>query len=80
MTNLMFQCECSPDLAELSTLIHEYAITHTSIGELEFTQPMLNVLLRRLTGCFAATETDLNAYPVGYNTALLFDLNGDFIP
>ncbi len=80
MTNLQFLCEVSPDLGELADLIHEYAITHTEIGELLLTLPMKNVNLKLLTGCLAATETDLNAYPVGYNTALLFDTDGNPIP
>lgn len=80
MTNLIFQCGVSADLSELAGIIHDYAITHTGIGDLVMTLPMRNENLKLLTGCLAATETDLNAYPVGYNTALLFDLNGDPVP
>jgi hypothetical protein len=77
MNNLIFQCETSVDLSELAGEIHDYQITHSSISDLLLTTEMINVLLKKLTGCVAATETDLNAYPVGYNTALLFDLDGE---
>lgn len=75
--NLVTQCDVSPDLAELASVIHEYRITHESIMELEFTVPMLNEMLNLLTGCVVATGTDLNCYPLGLLTSIFFDVNGE---
>jgi len=37
----------------------------------------INAQLKHLTGYAVGTDTDLNAYPLGYATGILFDLNGD---
>lgn len=36
-----------------------------------------NEHLKKLTGCVVGSETDLNCYPLGLTTAILFDANGD---
>ena len=70
-------CNFTGDLTEFQSVVHDYRITHTSIGDLEFTEAMMNDLLRLLTTFVVSTQTDVSCYPVGYVTTLLFDINGD---
>ncbi len=77
MDNLIFQCECSVDLGELSGIIHDYRITHDSIATLEVTQEISNQWLKELTGCVVGSGTDLNCYPVGLTDTVCFDLDGN---
>jgi hypothetical protein len=44
---------------------------------LTLTQDEINDQLKKLTGCVVATGTDLNCYPTGLNTAILFDADGN---
>jgi len=37
----------------------------------------INSQLKHVTGYVVGTDTDLNCYPTGYNTAILFDLDGN---
>jgi hypothetical protein len=78
--NLETQCTVSDDLSELAGVIHDYRITHETIMDLEFTQPMLNEMLNLLTGCVVGTNTDLNCYPLGLLTSVFYDVNGDPVP
>lgn len=80
MDNLVFQCTVSSDLSELSGVIHDYSITHDSITELPITTTINNLIVKSLTGCVVATQTDLNCYPVGLNDTLCFDSDGNLLP
>jgi hypothetical protein len=78
--NVLFQATVSVDLDELASEIYDYKITHPDIMSLEFTQPMLNQMLRLLTGCVWGVQSDLNCYPLGYVSTLLFDADGHLVP
>jgi hypothetical protein len=45
--------------------------------DLELSQDDINAMLKALTGCVVGTDTDLACYPLGIDTAILFDLSGD---
>jgi len=57
-------------LTALQVLNPAWAVTDLTTDE-------INSQLKHVTGYVVGTDTDLNCYPTGYNTAILFDLNGD---
>ncbi len=77
LLNLEYQLEAVPDLIVIKGIIEAYRLANSAFMEIELTQDAVNDTLKKLTGCVVATGTDLNCYPTGYNTAILFDLNGD---
>jgi hypothetical protein len=80
MENLIFQCTVSDDLSELADSIHDYQITHSGVADLLITEVIGNKILKTLTGCSFATQSDLNCYPLGQVDTVLFDADGNVVP
>jgi len=78
--NLRFQCDADVNLAGLSNYLELYKILYPDLTAYTFAPPIGNELLKKLTGCVVATETDVNCYPLGLTTAILFDADGNPLP
>jgi len=46
----------------------------------ELTVDEKNAILKKLTGLVFALESDLNCYPMGLDTAISFDIDGNEVP
>jgi hypothetical protein len=77
--NMRFQCDASIAMAGLSNYLELYKVLYPDLINYHLTRPEKNELLKKLTGCLAATGTDLNCYPAGLDTAYLFDMDGNRI-
>lgn len=75
--DMSFICEASSVMSGLSTYLQLYKILYPDLVEYHFTVTEMNDLLKKITGCLAALDTDLNCYPVGLTTAVLFDADGN---
>jgi hypothetical protein len=78
--NLVFLAQTNSVGYLIAAVIQDWIDDNPDYWDLELSQEDKNAILKALTCMVAATETDLNCYPIGYNTTLLFDLNGDVIP
>jgi len=77
LLNVEFQLEVSPFFAPLSVIIETYRLANPDVMLFPLPPTAINETLKRLTGCVVATGTDLNCYPTGLNTAILFDADGN---
>jgi len=78
--NMIFQTEVHPELGSLVTILNAYRVANIITLAETMTTPEINDALKKYTGCVVGTGTDLNCYPMGYSTALLFDLSGNPLP
>jgi len=78
--NLTYQCSEYAVLSDLITLINAYRVTNAVPLAVELSETNINDMLRLLTGCTVATGTELNCYPRGLVTTMLFDADGNEIP
>jgi len=64
----------------IAEVIQDWIDENEDFWDLELSQDDLNALLKALTGCVVATGTQLNCYPTGLSTAILFDVDGNLLP
>lgn len=77
--NVSFQCEAAVELDGFSNYVQLYKVLYPVLVTYNFGDYQINDLLRKLTGCVIATGTDLNCYPVGLETTVCFDIDGNVI-
>lgn len=75
--NMTILCDVDFSLTSLKVIIEAWRIANAVSLNVPVTQPTRNEMLKIQTGNVVALDIDLNCYPVGYNTQILFDLNGD---
>jgi hypothetical protein len=80
LQNLQFQIEAVPALVAVSALIEAYRVANIGFLETPLDLGNRNQLLKNLTGCVVATQNALNCYPLGLDTTLCFDLDGNEVP
>jgi hypothetical protein len=78
--NLEVQCETFEVGALLIDWLETWKDENPDYLDLTFSRDDINALLKALTGCIVATGTDLNCYPTGLSTAILFDIDGNLLP
>lgn len=78
--NLIFQLEGIVGMESLQAAIGVWMVANPIVVTSPLSTDDVNGILKRLTGCTAATGTDVNCYPRGHDTAICYDLNGDPIP
>lgn len=61
----------------IAEVIQDWIDENEEYWELELSQDDKNALLKELTGCVVGTGTNLSCYPLGIETAILFDLDGN---
>lgn len=74
--NLTYQCSEFAVLSDLITVINVWRVANAVALAVPLSEQNINDMLRLLTGCTVATQTDLNCYPRGLATTLLFDRDG----
>jgi len=75
--NMVAQCDSFTALGDLIPILQAYRIANAVPLAFDMTQDDKNDMLKILTGCVVATETDLNCYPTGLATTTCFDEDGD---
>lgn len=78
--NLAGQCDVSVLLFPLKEFIIIWRGINAPILGGPISDGTRNEMLKVLTTCVVALNQDLNCYPLGYDTALLFDIDGNPIP
>jgi len=75
--NLITQSLTNEVGALVAAWLEDWKTENAEYLDLEFSQDDKNAMLKALTGCVVGTETDLSCYPLGLETAILFDLDGE---
>jgi hypothetical protein len=78
--NLEYQLEGIPELFVITAFIEAYRLANPDFMLTETPEIHRNDILKRLTGCVVETMSEVNCYPTGYLTAILFDLSGGLVP
>jgi hypothetical protein len=78
--NIQYQLDGVPEAVLIQAFITAQMIANPSWALSPLNQGDRNDILKRLTGCTAATQTTLNCYPRGLVTTLCFDTEGNPIP
>lgn len=78
--NMVYQASAFAVLGDLIPILQAYRIANAPALSVHMSDSNKNDMLGHLTGCVVGTGTDLNAYPLGYATALFFDLDGHVVP
>lgn len=66
--------------ALIAVVIQDWIDGNEDYWGLELSEEDLNALLKELTCDVVGTGTDLSCYPLGLDTAILFDIDGNLIP
>lgn len=80
LLDLEWQLEALPALAVVSALIEAYRLANPVFMSTPTGVSERNEIMKKLTGCFVGTLNNVNAYPLGYETGILFDLSGNPVP
>jgi len=75
--NLIVQCLTNEVGALVAAWLEDWKTDNEEYLDLEFSQDDKNAMLRALTACVVGTGTNLSCYPLGLETSILFDINGD---
>lgn len=76
--NIAELCDASPVLLPLRVVIEGYLVLNAEIFDaLNMTEENRNYALRLLTGFTVSTRVNVNCYPRGETTTILFDLDGN---
>jgi len=78
--NMIVQCGVHPNLSDLTVILEAYRVADGIPLTVPLLQDGRNAMLKILTGCVVATETDLNCYPSGLATTICFDIDGNPVP
>lgn len=78
--NIAAMCDAYFIFAPLRTLIDGWVTINFGPLSAEMTQAAKNEALKILTTNVVAMMSDLNCYPTGYTTAILFDIEGNPLP
>lgn len=78
--NLIDQCLTNETGALVAAWLEDWKTDNPDLLDLELSQDDKNAMLRSLTGCVVGTDTDLNCYPLGLSTAIMFDVDGNPVP
>jgi len=65
--------------ALIAAVIQDWIDDNEDYWDLELSVDDKNALLKALTGNVVGTGTDLACYPLGIETAILFDLDGNLV-
>lgn len=75
--NLVFLCQTNSVTYLIAEVITDWLAENEDYGDLPLSTEDVNSILKALTGMTVATNTDLNCYPRGLESQILFDLAGD---
>ena len=75
--NMVYQCSLATVFDSLIPVLQAWRVANAVPLAVEMSTLNKNEMLGITTGLVVATGTDLNAYPLGYDTALYFDLDGN---
>jgi len=78
--NVAELCDASPILLPLRVIIEGYLVLNPTFDSLNMTEDNRNYSLRLLTGFTVSTRVNVNCYPRGEVTTILFDLDGNEVP
>lgn len=78
--NIAAMCDAYFVFAPLKEIIIVWAAVNYGLLNTEMTQEAKNEALKILTTNIVGMQSDLNCYPTGVNTAILFDIDGNPIP
>lgn len=79
-SNLVFIAQTNSVGYLIAAAIQDWIDANPDYWDLELSIEDVNALLKALTGCVVATGTDLNCYPLGAATQILFDAAGNPVP
>ena len=78
--NMAACCDVSILLFPLKEIIITWKVINAPVLGGAISDGTRNLMLKILTTNVVALNQTLNCYPLGYDTALLFDLDGNVIP
>jgi len=78
--NLRYQIEDTVGLEIVVAAIASLQVLNPAWLVNTLTEDDRNEMLKKLTACTVGTDVNVNCYPLGYVTQLLFDLDGHPIP
>ena len=78
--NIAAMCDAYFVFAPLKEIIIVWKAVNFGLLNTGMTQFAKNDALKILTTNVVGMESDLNCYPLGYTTAMLFDIDGNPIP
>jgi hypothetical protein len=61
----------------IQEVLEDWKTDNPDFLDLPYDQDERNDTLRVLTGCVVGTRTDLNCYPLGLTTTIVFDVDGN---
>lgn len=78
--NMAGECDVSILLFPLKEIIIIWKATNFGLLNGPISDGTRNLMLKILTTQVVALQQELNCYPLGYDTAILFDQDGNVIP
>lgn len=78
--NMEAMCDVSVVMAPLKIVIEGWRLINFMTLSGAISEGTRNEMLKNLTTQVVAVNPDVNCYPMGYNTGLLFDIDGNPIP
>lgn len=66
-----------PVLWEVASAIDGIISIHTDNWEIEITEAEQLAVLKSVTGCVVMLDCQVNSYPLGATTTILFDIDGN---
>jgi hypothetical protein len=80
LDDLRFQCDALDVGGGISAYIELYKILYPDIVAITIVPRERVLILKKLTGCTVALDTDLNCYPRGLAETTCFDADGNEVP
>ncbi len=80
VVNMIYQCEVSVLLAPLVADLEAFRLLYVAVLAATMVRDDRHRMLRLLTGCTVALNSDLNCYPRGAAEIVCFDLDGNEVP
>lgn len=78
--NITVMCDAHTNLTSLKIIIEAWRLANAPTLVIPVYDPVRNVMLKIATECIVGLKSDLNCYPTGLTTSLLFDIDGNLIP
>lgn len=76
--NVIELCDALPYLAPLKVIMEVWRLANIqTLQSIVITQSVKNDMLKSGTVFVVGIGSDLNCYPLGYNTGLLYDIDGN---